>query len=505
MVATLRHSSSHHEKSSPVLEGDVLAGKYKVSRVLGVGGMGVVVEGLHLELDKRVAIKFLRADALADSEAVQRFTREARAAVRLKSEHVARVLDVGRLESGSPFMVMELLEGEDLGDMLDRNELPEISSAIDYVLQACEAIAEAHSLGIIHRDLKPRNLFLSRRVDGRPMIKVLDFGISKLVSTDESFSLTRTTDVMGSPSYMSPEQLRSARNVDARTDIWALGVILYELLTGKLPFAAETVTELVLKIVQDTPPSICAACADVPADLEAAVMRALEKNVEKRYANIGELAHALEPFTEVRSTNVAARIESVGRGMRRTFVPVTRTTARVSVSGGTSVSWGETEMNGDTAAIPSDIARSSPNPSELLGPPSTTVARPRPRSRYIITGAALLVVAGVASAGAVLWPATSHTQEPALARPPHVTESVPYFTAPSSRTATRLADGDAGITSEPVIKIRPNIPPERKTSASVAPPASLVPTTPLPLATETPVLSPVGTEKVPTAMPDERK
>jgi len=226
----------------PVEIGQVLAEKYRVERVLGAGGMGVVVAAHHLQLELEVAIKFLRGEALMDGEAVARFQREARAAVKLKSEHVARVLDVGTLASGSPFLVMELLDGLDLGTLIESGEKIATGDAVDYVLQASEAVAEAHSLGIVHRDLKPRNLFLTTRVDGRPLVKVLDFGISKLLegaAEGANFTLTSTTDIVGSPSYMSPEQLRSARTVDERTDIWSLGVVLFELLTAKLPFDGE--------------------------------------------------------------------------------------------------------------------------------------------------------------------------------------------------------------------------------------------------------------------------
>ena len=210
----------------PVRPGDVLAGKYRVDRVLGVGGMGVVVAATHLQLQQRVALKFMLDAGLAQPTQVERFGREARAAVRLRSDHVARVLDVGTLETGSPYIVMEYLDGSDIGSVLEQRGAMPVDMAVDCVLQACDAVAEAHALGIVHRDLKPRNLFLTTRNDGRALVKVLDFGISKH-TTGSDLSLTRTTEIMGSPSYMSPEQFRSAKLVDERTDIWALGAILY--------------------------------------------------------------------------------------------------------------------------------------------------------------------------------------------------------------------------------------------------------------------------------------
>jgi serine/threonine-protein kinase len=237
---------------TPVQEGEVLAGKYRVERVLGVGGMGVVVAALHIGLDERVAIKFLLPEALGNPEAVARFAREARAAVKIKSLHVARVSDVGVLETGAPYMVMEFLQGQDLSQRVRDHGPLSIQEAVDFILQACEAIAEAHALGMVHRDLKPANLFLTRMADGSPCVKVLDFGISKVTSPSSSgqdFGMTKTQAVMGSPLYMSPEQMASSRDVDGRTDIWALGTILYELLTGRVPFLGDTMPQLCAMIL----------------------------------------------------------------------------------------------------------------------------------------------------------------------------------------------------------------------------------------------------------------
>src|SRR5512132_1665322 len=215
------------ERADPVnvpVEGEVLAGKYRVERILGKGGMGVVVAAMHLQLGQRVAIKSLLEDAT--QETVSRFIREARAAVRLKSEHTARVLDVGDLPDGAPYMVMEYLDGNDLSHLLRSGGALPTADAVLYVLHACEAMAEAHSIGIIHRDLKPANLFLTRGADGAPTIKVLDFGISKLMHEqqgEDEVQLTRTSALLGSPLYMSPEQLRSAREATVQSDIWSLG------------------------------------------------------------------------------------------------------------------------------------------------------------------------------------------------------------------------------------------------------------------------------------------
>src|SRR5579859_298094 len=250
--------------------GDVVDGKYRVERVLGSGGMGVVIAAHHLGLDQRVAIKLLLPEALEDPEAATRFEREARAAAKIKSEHIARVTDVSTMEDGSPYMVMEYLEGEDLADRLKREPKLPIRDAVELVLQTCEVLAEAHGLGIIHRDLKPHNLYCIGAADGGASIKVLDFGISKITGTQTSHTtLTKTSALMGSPSYMSPEQIQSPRRVDNRTDIWALGVVLYEMLAGRPPFEGESVPEICLRVTKRSPPPLRLLRPDVPPPLEA--------------------------------------------------------------------------------------------------------------------------------------------------------------------------------------------------------------------------------------------
>jgi serine/threonine-protein kinase len=275
----------------------MLAGKYRVERIIGQGGMGVVVAAHHLQLDEKVALKFLLPEALQNAESVSRFLREARAAAKIKNEHVARVIDVGQLETGSPYIVMEYLEGGDLSGWLEeRGPLP-IELAVDFMLQTCEALANAHALGIVHRDLKPANLFCIQRTDGQLSIKVLDFGISKITAPGaEANDMTRTNSVMGSPMYMSPEQMALSKGVDARADIWALGVILFELLSGRLPFEAQAVTELAIKVANEPAPLLRTLRADAPEGVERVVATCLEKNRERRFKNVGELAVALGDY-----------------------------------------------------------------------------------------------------------------------------------------------------------------------------------------------------------------
>ncbi|MBI5538346.1 MAG: serine/threonine protein kinase [Deltaproteobacteria bacterium] len=280
-----------------VKPGDVVAQKYQVERVLGSGGMGMVVAARHLDLNELVALKFLLPEMAEVDEQRARFLREARAAIRIKSQHVAHVLDVGRLEGDKLFIVMEYLEGDDLSAVLSQRGTLPTAEAVDYILQACDAVSEAHALGIVHRDLKPGNLFLCRRADGSALIKVMDFGISKLgtgfdTSAQEP-AITRTGGMIGSPAYMSPEQVRDAKQADARSDVWSLGIILYEATSGRYPFAAETLGGLLGAILSDPPIPLDQAWPEAPADLANVVMRCLAKDPADRFQTVADLASAL--------------------------------------------------------------------------------------------------------------------------------------------------------------------------------------------------------------------
>jgi serine/threonine-protein kinase len=297
--------------SAPVAVGDVVARKYRIDRVLGQGGMGIVVAATDTQLDRRVAIKFLLPDALKNADIVARFGREARAAAKIHSEHVARIIDVGELETGAPFMVMEYLEGGDLADRIRAQPAVPVADAARYLLQACEALAEAHAAGIVHRDLKPANLFLAKRPDHTVSVKVLDFGISK--APVASGGITSTQAVMGSPHYMSPEQLVSSKHVDPRSDVWSLGVVLYEMLAGLPPFQGDTMPEIVAQILQSPTPGVRATRPDVPAELEAVIARCTAKDPGARFADVAELARALVPFAPdcAQSAERAARVLGV--------------------------------------------------------------------------------------------------------------------------------------------------------------------------------------------------
>ncbi|WP_437730015.1 serine/threonine-protein kinase [Sorangium sp. So ce1335] len=298
-------------------QGDVIAGKYRVEGVLGAGGMGVVVSALHIALGQRVAVKFLSPTAQqVFPDASARFLREARSAMAIRSEHVTRVLDMGELDGGSPYIVMELLTGLDLSQLLKSRGAPlPVDEAVDMILQAGEAIAEAHSLGIIHRDLKLTNLFRTTYADGAPFVKVLDFGLSKLVAPDAGggveSSLTLTSVIVGSPHYMSPEQIRSLKHADARSDIWALGVILYQLVSARRPFRGHSLPSICMSVATDTPRPIHAFLPDVPPALDDVIQRCLDKDVNTRVQTVAELAEALAPFA---SPHAAVSLRRILRG-----------------------------------------------------------------------------------------------------------------------------------------------------------------------------------------------
>ncbi|GEM_PF-1780063 len=306
MNATGKHEAASEVRG--ISPGDVLVGKFRVERIVGRGGMGVVVEATNMQLDQRVALKLLASGA-DDPVIVERFAHEARAAARLRSEHVARVYDVGRDPVRGPFIVMELLEGQTLAEVLSTSGPVPLHRAVEYVIDACEGLAEAHARGIVHQDVKPGNLFLVTGSDGRPCIKLLDFGIAMMRSKDQEGaavdSRSGPRSGLGTPAYLAPEQLRCAP-VDHRADIWALGCVLYELLVGERAFRAKRFTELVTQILE-VPPHPIPAELDVPVPIANAIERCLQKDPAKRFTSTAALALALLPFARRRAHAKVAR------------------------------------------------------------------------------------------------------------------------------------------------------------------------------------------------------
>ena len=352
--------------------GEVVAGKYRVVSIIGTGGMGVVLGAVDLSLGRKVAIKFLAPSKAGRQGATARFGREARAAASIQSENVVRVFDVGTLPTGASYIVMEHLIGADLALTLQRRGPLPVEEAVDYVLQACEAIGEAHGRGIIHRDLKPQNLFLTHLPSGRACVKVLDFGIAKATHEDASI-ITLADMIMGTPLYMSPEQMRSLKSVDWRSDIWALGAILFELLTASPVFDAETTAELCAMIGTEAPIPLRRLRPEAPAALEAAILRCLHKDPNGRFQDIATLAEALLPFASERGRVSATWVPRVLRaggpqeGVANAPVPTSAPTAAGSPSAFDTTS----DVNDVTKVLL--YAPCAPPPSSAAPPSSATV------------------------------------------------------------------------------------------------------------------------------------
>jgi serine/threonine-protein kinase len=435
------------QASIPFREGDIIAGKYEVIRLLGRGGMAFVIAARHIELDEPVALKFLRSEYVANADLVARFAHEARASVKIQSEHVARVFDVGALREG-PFIVMEYLEGKDLAELLHEEGTLPVERAIEYVMQACEALAAAHAIGIVHRDVKPENLFLVRRAQGIDVIKLLDFGISKLVLTgsvfDDGVPLVETRTLMGTPIYMSPEQIRGSGAVDGRADIWSLGCVLFELLTGHAPFGAPSLTSVTAAILERPAPLLSERRPDLPAELDVVLGRCLEKDPHRRFQDIGELAAALYRLAPPRTRLSVERCSNIQRHIGGSLgspelasVPHPPGLDRSNVS-----------------TIPQMAEQTTGLALQDVTEPSTTLPMARRSKVPIVAGACALLAAG----GLVLHPsgivaAVSNASAVAtimLARARHaIATASGSATADSAKTPPSF-EGETGVTKDVV-------------------------------------------------------
>jgi serine/threonine protein kinase/TPR repeat protein len=436
--------------------GDTIDGKYTIDAVLGKGGMGLVLSARRPGLSTLVAIKVLLPELRDKPEIAGRFAREARVADSLRSEHVARVLDVGATPAGTPYIVMEHLAGQDLAALIAaRGQLP-VAEAADLLLQACEAIGEAHTHGIVHRDLKPANLFVTTSVDGLPFVKVLDFGIAKATSADD-LVVTKTEAFFGSPYYMSPEQLTGPKNVDARTDVWALGIILYEMLTGVAPFKGETLHIVYAAIVLGKYAKLSEARDDVPADLEALVAEALASKPDDRVPTVEAFAKKLATFGTSRGRQSYERIERLSGGATHADQPRSAPVASLLAE------------TGDALAHSGVLTDS---PLVRTEPPVPPV---KPRSRLAPALAALVGLAAVG--GGVMGYQRLHQAPPPVASssPP-----VPDVAPSSNAVASAPSASAAPAASEaPVAASSPSAAPP---AAALAKPAS-APTAPISKAT----------------------
>jgi hypothetical protein len=452
-------------------------GKYRVERIIGMGGMGLVVAARHIELDERVAIKMLLPHLPATGEPAARFLREAKAAIRRSRTSTSSASSTwegptseARTSSWSTWT------GSDLGQLLERDGPLPVEDAVDYVLQACEAIAAAHALGIVHRDLKPANLFLAAASDGTAFVKVLDFGISKIAESPSSQGpgLTSTATVMGTPCFMSPEQLRSTRDVDARADIWSMGAILHALMTGTPPYDGESNADVSAKIIRDAPTPLRALRPEVPADLEAIVLRCLEKDPARRFADVSSLAEALSQVTPRDSSKASAiRVARIAAAVAPTILSVPPHAAQSFTPGGqatpgptrTASAWGDTrreEKRGRriagmvaavgivAGAIVFGVLRWQGGPSASVSPVLATGSAPSTQVVAATTVPETPVAAAVPSASAAASGASSvvvPVVKPGAGRtgPGKSVATGPAPGATAAPTATTKPKGAAGL------------------------------------------------------------
>jgi eukaryotic-like serine/threonine-protein kinase len=460
-------------------DGTVVAGRYLLQGIIGEGGMGCVYSALSLTDRVQVAIKFLHAEILRDPSSVARFLAEARAMVTISSEHVVRVFGVGDGTDGRPpYIVMEYLQGEDLNTLLERDGALSVEQTCDYLLQCCVAVSEAHQAGVVHRDIKPANFWLQQRASG-PHLKLLDFGIAKAEGPQTDQRLTETTTTFGSPTYMSPEQVRSAKHVDLRADVWALGVVAYELLSGRLPFDSPTTGGTLAAIIADDPAQLTSPRGPLPPALIEVVMLALTKNRVQRYPSVKAFADQLAVFASPAGRAVAAQVRNV----------VATGDAKDSGEWNADAALLRIRQSAGNVATASTFVGASTN-SAMLPP------KPAPRSRYALVVAVLVSVSCTVAllAFGALYMAHRQSNTGQAGAPVGTAPVLPSTTASASVTTanTGVTTASATSTAEQAI-------------ATIAPvrPTALVPTpaggikTHKPTPTATAVAAPVVTQKPP--------
>jgi serine/threonine-protein kinase len=432
-----------------VAPGDVVGGRYVIEEVLGTGGMGFVVAARHQALGHRVAMKFVSASTSADADAFIRFSREARIIASLESDHVVRVVDYG-MHAGKPYMAMDLLTGRDLGRELQMSGPLPVDEAADYVIEACDGLAAAHAKGIVHRDVKLANLFLALRADGERVIKVLDFGVSKLqAEACDDVDLTRTASMIGSPLYMSPEQIRDARAVDHRADIWSLGIVLHKLLTGQAPFTGQTTTALCAAVAADPPTTLRAHAQALPARLEAIVLCCLEKRPDRRYPSVASLARDLAQFASPKGRLVAEQL-----------------VARATADGVLEPSPVDSSPGEDGPAEARSVAATARSsrirPEETY---SASVVEHRPHRERRATWGWLLAVPAIATLGVVLLRARPH---------PTTAADTPVLAASAPSAAAALSASSRAVATGGALSV-PNPPAPSASSTAPVPPVQKAP------------------------------
>ncbi len=455
----------------PLEKGTVLLGKYRIDERIGHGGMADVYRARHELLQQDVAIKVLSPELTEQADIKSRFLNEARAAARLRNEHVAAVMDVETAEDGTPFIVLEYLEGQDLDAVLEqRGPLP-YKEVVDWVLQALEAVAHAHTQKIIHRDLKPANLFLTKKHDGTAVIKVLDFGLSKITSGLQGAVATATTAMLGSPAFMSPEQLRSAKSVDVRADVWSMGVVLFHLVTKEFPFHGETDGEIFAAVLGQAPAKLRSARPELPEELERICAKCFARELGERYANVAELALALAPLASAQGAQSVERICRTLRVAPPPPPPPAADAAPLISLGAKSPSKPPLDATtvGEAPAAPptKPLAATIPQQMEApkLPPPPEAPPPMKPMKAALVTTTAskarrrelagFFVVLAIAATAAVSYYAWTHMDAPRAAaapepikpEPPAATATVP---PPATETVTTAV---ATVTAPPVREV----------------------------------------------------
>jgi serine/threonine-protein kinase len=462
---TERSSGAPLARSPSFRPGALIADKYVVQRLIGEGGLGVVVAAKHVQLDQMVAIKYLRPKVPMSQVAAERFVNEARLAAKIRSEHVARVYDVGTLPTGAPYIVMEYLSGMDLGRVLEATGVVPVWRAVDYVSQACEALAEAHSVGIVHRDIKPQNLFVTTTSNGTPLLKVLDFGISKLMfpalgaQSPTGSERPPAAEFLGTPVYMSPEQLGAPGEVDARADVWALGVVLYQLLCGRLPFEGESLTDLCRSIQEGQLPSMVDVGGDLPGSLHSLVEKCLAKRPEDRFPSMVDLAAALRPFSmttrEERVRHALRAIDAVDTGRVRTPVPgelLSHALRAAPVPSFTEDRWTATTGSAVTSWTPPRLLSGGPAPRRKFAQikPRTLLA-----GAVALGGAAILALVATRSNETPALPALAVQAASSTVPTPAVHDPVVPQAAPPQPPAAPVVVTPVTQVQEPPVPVAP--------------------------------------------------